>query len=71
MIEYNYIYNFLDRYGSYINGVAEGSEEWQNTTTNFATELFQVLKGEERSLLGKIKTFSNSQYIFNSNSQEN
>lgn len=67
MIEYNYIYDFLGHYSSYINGVAEGSEEWRDITTNFATELFQVLKGEERSLLGKIKTFSNSQYIFNSN----
>ena len=64
MLDYNYIYNFLDRYGSYINGVAEGSEEWQDVTTNFATELFQVLKGEERSLLGKIKTFSNNKYNF-------
>lgn len=64
MLDYNYIYNFLDHYGSYINGVAEGSEEWRNTTINFATELFQVLKGEERSLLGKIKTLSNNKYNF-------
>ena len=62
MLEYNYIYNFLNRYGSYINGVAEGSEEWRNTTTNFATELFQVLKGEERTLLNKIKTVSSNTY---------
>lgn len=68
MLDYNYIYDFLDNYGSYINGVPEGSEEWQDITTNFATDLFQVLKGEERSLLGKIKTFSNNQYIFNSKS---
>lgn len=71
MIEYNYIYDFLDNYGNYINGVPEGSEEWRDITTNFATDLFQVLKGEERSLLGKIKTFSSNQYIFNSKSQEN
>lgn len=62
MLDYNYIYNFLDRYGSYINGVAEGSEEWQDVTTNFATELFQVLKGEERTLLNKIKTVSSNTY---------
>ena len=62
MLDYNYIYNFLDRYGNYINGVAEGSEEWQDTTTNFATELFQVLKGEERTLLNKIKTTSSNTY---------
>ena len=64
MLDYNYIYNFLNHYGSYINGVAEGSEEWRDITTNFATELFQVLKEEERSLLGKIKTFSNNTYSF-------
>ena len=52
----------LIRYGNYINGVAEGSEEWQDTTTNFATELFQVLKGEERTLLNKIKTTSSNTY---------
>lgn len=68
MLEYNYIYDFLYNYGSYINGVAEGSEEWRDITTNFATDLFQILKSEERSLLGKVKTFSNNQYIFNSNS---
>ena len=62
MLEYNYIYNFLNRYGSYINGVAEGSEEWRDTTTNFAAELFQVLKGEERTLLNKIKTVSSNTY---------
>lgn len=62
MLDYNYIYNFLDHYGNYINGVAEGSEEWRDVTTNFATELFQVLKGEERSLLNKIKTVSFNTY---------
>lgn len=62
MLDYNYIYNFLNKYGNYINGVAEGSEEWRDVTTNFATELFQVLKGEERSLLGKIKTTSSNTY---------
>lgn len=62
MLDYNYIYNFLDRYGNYINGVAEGSEEWRDTTTNFASELFQVLKGEERTLLNKIKTTSSNTY---------
>ena len=62
MLDYNYIYNFLDRYGNYINGVAEGSEEWRDTTTNFASELFQVLKGEERTLLNKIKTISSNTY---------
>lgn len=62
MLEYNYIYNFLNRYGSYVNGVSEGSEEWRDTTTNFATELFQILKGEERTLLNKIKTVSSNTY---------
>ena len=62
MLEYNYIYNFLSHYGSYINGVAEGSEEWRDITTNFATELFQVLKGEERTLLNKIKITSSNTY---------
>ncbi len=40
MIEYNYLYNFLNNYGSYINGVTEGSEEWRDVTTNFTKELF-------------------------------
>jgi len=62
MLEYNYIYNFLSHYGSYINGVAEGSEEWRDITINFATELFQVLKGEERTLLNKIKITSSNTY---------
>lgn len=62
MLDYNYIYNFLYNYGSYINGVAEGSEEWRDVTTNFATYLFQILKGEERSLLNKIKTTSSNIY---------
>lgn len=62
MLEYNYIYNFLSHYGSYINGIAEGSEEWRDITTNFATELFQVLKGEERILLNKIKITSSNTY---------
>lgn len=55
MIEYNYIYGFLNNYGNYINGVAPGTEEWRDTTTNFATELFKVLKNEEKYLLGQIK----------------
>ena len=40
MVEYNYIYEFLNSYGSYINGVAQGSEEWRDTTMNFAKELY-------------------------------
>lgn len=56
MVEYNYIYNFLNNYGSYINGVPQGSEEWRDTTTNFASELYNVLKNEEYYLLRKIDT---------------
>ena len=62
MVEYNYIYEFLNSYGSYINGVAQGSEEWRDTTMNFAKELYQVLYNEEKYLLGKIKTSSTSTY---------
>ena len=60
MIEYNYLYNFLNNYGSYINGVTKGSEEWQDVTTNFTKELFQVLSNEEKYLLSKIKTSTTS-----------
>ena len=56
MLDYNYIYSFLNKYGSYINGIPEGSEEWRDNTTNFAKELYQILKNEEHYLLGKIKT---------------
>ena len=63
MIEYNYIYGFLNNYGNYINDVTPGSEEWQDITTNFATELFKVLKNEEHYLLGKIKTQVNNNII--------
>jgi hypothetical protein len=62
MLEYNYIYNFLNQYGSYVNGVAQGSEEWRDITTNFSTELFKVLTNEEKYLLNKIKTFSTNTY---------
>lgn len=40
MLEYNSIYNLLNHYGEYINGVAEGSEEWRDVTTNFAKEFY-------------------------------
>ena len=64
MLEYNYIYNFLNQYGSYVNGVAQGSEEWRDITTNFSTELFKVLTNEEKYLLNKIKTSSSNTYLF-------
>lgn len=64
MLEYNYIYNFLNQYGSYVNGVAQGSEEWQDITTNFSTELFKVLINEEKYLLNQIKTSSANTYLF-------
>ena len=64
MLEYNYIYNFLNQYGSYVNGVAQGSEEWQDITTNFSTELFKILTNEEKYLLNKIKTSSSNTYLF-------
>lgn len=64
MLEYNYIYNFLNQYGSYVNGVAQDSKEWQDITTNFSTELFKILTNEEEYLLNKIKTSSTNTYIF-------
>ena len=64
MLEYNYIYDFLNKYGSYVNGVAQGSEEWRDITTNFSTELFKVLTNEEEYLLNKIKTSSSNTYLF-------
>ena len=64
MLEYNYIYNYLNRYGSYINGVAQGSEEWRDVTTNFAKDLYEILYNEEKYLLGKIKPTASSTYKF-------
>lgn len=55
MIDYNYIYSFLQNYAIYINQVPRGSEEWKDTTTNFAKELYQVLYNEEQYMLGQIK----------------
>ena len=66
MLEYNYIYDFLNKYGSYVNGVAQGSEEWRDITTNFSMELFKVLTNEEEYLLNKIKTSSSNTYFFKS-----
>lgn len=65
MLEYNYIYSFLNNYGSYINGVSQGSEEWRDVTTNFASELFKVITNEEHYLLGKIKTQTTNKYNAN------
>lgn len=65
MLEYNYIYNFLNHYGEYINGIPQGSEEWRDITTNFAKELFQVIKNEEHYLLGKIKMQSSNKMELN------
>ena len=66
MLEYNYIYDFLNKYGSYVNGVAQGSEEWRDITTNFSTELFKVLTNEKEYLLNKFKTSSSNTYLFKS-----
>jgi hypothetical protein len=63
MVEYNYLYKVLNEYGSYINGVAQGSEEWRDVTQNFAKELYQVLYHEELYMLGQIKTSATSTYI--------
>lgn len=54
MIEYNYIYGFLNNYGTFVNGVAPGTEEWRDITTNFATELFKILKNDEHYMLGRL-----------------
>ena len=62
MIEYNYIYGFLNNYGNYINGVAPGTEEWRDVTTNFGKELFQVIKNDEHYMLGKIIKQTSSTY---------
>ena len=60
MIEYNYIYGFLNNYGNYVNGVASGTEEWRDITTNFATELFKVLKNDEDYMLGRLVSQSSN-----------
>ena len=60
MIEYNYIYGFLNNYGNYVNGVAPGTEEWRDITTNFATELFKVLKNDEDYMLGRLVSQSSN-----------
>ena len=43
MVDYNYIHSFLNNYAIYMYQVPRGSEEWKNTTINFAKELYQVL----------------------------
>ena len=62
MIEYNYIYGFLNNYGNYVNGVAPGTEEWRDITTNFATELFKVLKNDEDYMLGRLVSQSSNKF---------
>lgn len=52
MVDYNYIHGFLQNYGIYISQVQRGSEEWKNTTTNFAEQLYKVLCDEEKFMLG-------------------
>lgn len=62
MIEYNYIYGILNNYGKYIKEVEQNSEEWKDITTNFAKELFQVIKNDEHYMLGKIIKQTSSTY---------
>ena len=63
MVEYNYIYGFLNNYAIYMNQVQRGSQEWEDVTQNFAKELYQVLYHEEIYMLGQIKSSSTSKYI--------
>ena len=65
MLEYNQIYSLLNHYGEYINGVAEGSEEWRDVTTNFAKEFYQIIYNEEKYMLGKIQKTASTTFTFN------
>lgn len=60
MVDYNYIYSFLNNYAIYMYQVPRGSEEWKNNTINFAKELYQVLYNEEKYMLGQIKNSTSS-----------
>lgn len=62
MVDYNYIYGFLNNYAIYMYQVPRGSEEWKNTTMNFAKELYQVLYNEEQYMLGQIKPSATNQW---------
>ena len=62
MVDYNYIYGFLNNYAIYMYQVPRGSEEWKNTTINFAKELYQVLYNEEKYMLGQITTSTVNTY---------
>lgn len=62
MIEYNYIYKMLNNYGEYIKEAKQDSEEWKDITTNFAKELFQVIKNDEHYMLGRIVKQTSSTY---------
>ena len=58
MIEYNLLYDYLNKYGSFVNGIAQGSQEWRDVTTEFTRDLYQQLYVEEHCSLGRIHTTS-------------
>ena len=62
MVEYNYIHSFLNNYAIYMYQVPRGSEEWKNTTINFAKELYQVLYNEEQYVLRQIKPSATNEW---------
>ena len=62
MVEYNYIHSFLNNYAIYMYQVPHGSEEWKNTTINFAKELYQVLYNEEQYMLRRIKSSATNKW---------
>lgn len=62
MVEYNYIHSFLNNYAIYMYQVPRGSEEWKNTTMNFAKELYQVLYNEEQYMLRQIKPSATNEW---------
>lgn len=62
MVDYNYIHSFLNNYAIYMYQVPRGSEEWKNTTINFAKELYQVLYNEEQYMLRQIRTSTTNKW---------
>ena len=56
MVEYNYIYNFLNNYAVKMLYARRGTDDWITETTKAAEELYNLLCEEEKYMLKGIKT---------------
>ena len=57
MIEYSYIYNFLNNHAIKMLSVPRGTEEWVKENTNSAAELYNLLCEEEKYMLEGVRTY--------------